>query len=46
MRPSTVSLNILENKNLVIDTYIQPAGSSRQPPYDITRPETAVNFKL
>jgi hypothetical protein len=46
MRVNTSAMNILENKNLIIDTYIQPVGAGRQPPYDTTRPDTAVNFKL
>jgi hypothetical protein len=46
MRVNTATLNILENKNLVVNTYIQPAGSDRQPPYDPANPSTAINFKL
>jgi hypothetical protein len=37
-------LNILENKSLTVSTYLIPDGSSKQLPYDPTKPDTAVGF--
>ncbi|MGL5042337.1 MAG: SdrD B-like domain-containing protein [Culicoidibacterales bacterium] len=37
-------LTVQERKVLLIDTFIQPEGESKRPPYDSQKPETAVRF--